>query len=632
MNALGLVAITWILLAPPDQGLSCSIQAQPKPAVPEAKPVAAGPSANVRNSPEAPKTAQERAAETLDFLIGAAGQLADVERRAITQASLGSAISLKDRKQGLELLKQAFLSVDARLHSDQKRAMDARTQELEHARLEKLKSDILRRISMIDGAVGLRLELETRKPSQDSAPKGPVPAFAARQGQAQAMMAAAYEALERDPLQAAEIARQSLSFGIAPWMTDFLLRLRLRQPAAADRVYESAFSMAVAFNPPSVDDLLVLTGFVFPGFFGLTRATDVPNTLRAQRFLGAIADGLRGIALAGGGGTQPGSLQAMRSVLAVQRMIPLYQTYRPDLLGGVTAMLERAGRTVSDGLRPKFDAGESGGADVAGASLGLLNAAETAPNAEARDMLLGQAAQTFAEQGELEKARQAALGISGAAIRERTLEEAAVTATQATLSAGNIDRARIYARQIQQVKPHIEQLILIANRYAQDGDRDRAAMVLSEAGNLVRGLEAGLDKIELGFSLASASLQADPARAADLFQSAVNSINRLSQGVKPAEGSGAGTEWAKSRIDTGVRGALEAGFAQWARTDFDDALLISGGLAAPEYRILAQAAACRTVMAASAQAEKSYTDVKPAFRGGSGASKGKNPRKRPESD
>lgn len=560
------------------------------------RPAATQPAEKDKSAPEG-SSVQERAWETLEYLVTLASNLKEPETRALGLAAIGSSMALKDQARGLELLKSAYLSLDRILDAKKQGPIDARAQAELKERVENLRAEILRQISMIDGAAGAQLSgrtqpevAGTQMASGDRSRRN----LAVQYEQSRALMQAAYELLPTDPARAMYLAQQTLVFGIPGWLSDFLTQLRQRQPGLADELYESAFNMITQGNQPSADGLVVLAGYVFPGYFGDGRVREGINTVRAQRFLGAMAAGLAAPRALEGNPDPQRNYQALRQYVMIQRLMPLFQQFRPDLVASLRTLLENASR-ASDEFRPKLEA-QPVNPSPDNFTPSLLEEAERAPNAQERDAILAQAALSLAEQGEFEAARQIVLRIANPRLREATLEKAADTSTLAAVNKGDLERARTTAGLVKDPSRRVDLLTLVGSRLVQEGENDRAAIVLTEAQGLIRPMDPNVEKVRLLFGVGGAYLRVDEGRAMELFQSSVGVINRLSEQIV-APNSSAAAHSPGGGDARALRQLLDASFGLWARASFDSALMVSSGLKNAVYRIVAQAAICRPVLA-----------------------------------
>lgn len=559
------------------------------------------PRAQNDNSSSKSPIEQERAGETLEYLAAMAKNLQKPETKAICLAALGSTYAIKDRSRGLGLLKNAYLVVDGLLDRAPDGSADARVRTIVRERVNQLRTQILRQISMIDGTVGSELAARASRGSGSPTVKED-PAYSGRIAQyqqSQALMQAAYELLPTDPQRATSLVQQSLLFGVPGWLHDFLMQLRQREPALADQLYGMAFSVATRTNPPSLDALTVLTGYVFPGFFTEASTRRGVDAVRAQQFLSAMAGAL-GAAATGIPSESPHRYQILRHYAIIQRLLPLFQQYRPDLAPALRSLLQAASAASTSELRPKLELSQGTSATASNFAQELFAEAEKATSSDARDAILSQAALLIAHQGDFERAHQIILRIVSAKLREETLEKAAHAATLTALSQGDFDRATLYTREIKRVRGRVESLVLIGNRLVQAGDNDQAALVLNEAQSLIRPLEARLEKAQLSFILAGAYLRLDVEPGTELLQAGIQVVNRISEAFESAGRSAVELEQERHRVDSALRQSLDTAFGMLARASFDHAMSVSTGLNKLEYRIIAQAAACRSALGTSA--------------------------------
>jgi hypothetical protein len=407
-----------------------------------------------------------------------------------------------------------------------------------------------------------------------------------------------------------------------------LIQLRLRDEAAANRVFDAAVDrLAIGFTDPSEGQVLASYLFMpgrIVGASGGARALAVgiqtpalattpaeSDPVRTQRFLSVMQRILLSMPVPAttASPTQTSPAQTTQEFIALAASLANgFKQYTPDLWPPVELRLYQlmpalvpvaADSRIPAPAREKVNTGQAVGADEEELNRlyveGLEEAAEKAQDPIARKLAFMQAALATAPE-DLARGRQLADRISEDELRRQVISFLAYRAALQHLERGQVDEAVKLAVEAQPVQ-HAIILITAAQRTRathSDGNqaqalsrRLRALDFLTDAEKILsrNDLPAGLH-VRLGLVAALAPL--DAPRAFEVFDQAITAINKDGS-FDPADNSApriadltVTTPALLPRIRSGY--GLRDAVSPLAQTDFEGVILAAKKLSAPSIR------------------------------------------------
>jgi hypothetical protein len=544
----------------------------------------------------------QRALDTLQYLASLVGGFRNPEQQIIGYAVIAEALVLPDRDKARQYLRRAYATLEKlEANPGDTGPLNARTTAAKKTQWRELRNELLSRIQRIDPALARELtHTPDKKPSSpEPDPAGTQRRRASQKLQAAALMSQAVHMLETDPAAAVARAEQSLALGIAPGISAFLIRLQQRDPALADQLFTMAFTTATRIVPPEMGDLLALATYVFPSVFQ-ARQQRPTDPARARLFLQALATSLLNAPwLDNPSGDQTLYYQAAQQYLVVQRLLPMYERFAPNLMDDLNQILDQVMGSVPGRFQNKLITASQSSDPVDA----LTRNAENETDSRQRDQIYAQAAVVAAGHGDVARAQQLSHRIINPQLRQDTDEQIIYVGTQATIDKEQWDQARKLAMTARDPITRADLLIQAGSRLVEQKQPEPAASMLNQAYTVLMPLDPSEDKARYLFTMATTMLEAEPLRVAEIAQAGVAVLNKL---------SAAKNDDAKTHTDVGVpltprhiRQQLEVSFSQLGHADFERAISISMQLQNLEQRVIAQAASCREALLGQARTTQS---------------------------
>ena len=534
----------------------------------------------------------QRVLDTLHYLASLIPSFRNPERQVIGYAAIGEALAVVDRDEARRVFLQAFRALEKLRQSDEKEtgSSDPRAAKRREKRRRELRNELFRTIQRVNPALARQLaDRERARPDQGADVKSNRRRPITDRQRATQMVIEALQLLDRDPVAAVQLANQSLAVGISPLLSRFLSRLRQRDPALAEQLFQAAFLTALEENPLRFDDLLPLISYALPLVNRVgDRARSDPA--RARQLLGALLAALANDPrLENPGENQWIYARAARQFIIIQRLLPLYQRYAPDLIDDLHELMDRVSATLPSKYQSKLSSPTSQRDPVEA----LVEQAERTTDTRLRDELYAQAAIMAAQAGNMGRARLLIDRIHGAEARQKAKQQVALAGAEAALDAE--DWTGFHAL-VGAVKDPFRRAALLIRAADHARSKDQSAWALAflgEAEKVLKPLEPSEQKVTHLFDLVAVMIDAEPARAFDVAQAAAGTLNKLqkrSQRDRPPVENGA------PMTPRSIRRRLTATFGRLAEIDFERSLFVATQLQNVEQRIVAQAAICRQML------------------------------------
>jgi hypothetical protein len=409
-----------------------------------------------------------------------------------------------------------------------------------------LRREVLTTVSKLDPLFALELaksmETETseaEEPRKDEDSDALTWRRARGSERSQALAALADLLLEKDPPSAAEAAAAALSEGVTQPLVQFLMRLRQKDPARADRLFLQAVHTTTRQVPARLYELIPLGSYLTQEWalpIRLSAGGPPPpiNPIHAARYLSVLLDSLaQHVEIALNPALAPASPQwdwftapsdLYRILTAIRPHVQQYLPERAPLVEGlltqITAKLPaQAQAEVETAQAKRTLSPEERIAD-------LLRQAERTKDAEERDELLFRALLQALSEGRFETAATLAPRLSDVTQRVEVSDYVFYQWAERALSEGDVETARRRASEVN----NPERLAALFSRMARHLDaqkeRETALLLLQEAESRVRRTSASPEKARALLLIVEALLPLDADRAFDVFAHAIDPLNR----------------------------------------------------------------------------------------------------------
>lgn len=174
----------------------------------------------------------------------------DLFTRVNTLSGLANALWKDDQP----FARQLFLKGFEAINLDESTVSDGTDPDVQKEKLGFLRNTLIARAARCDP--DLAAQLITSFLQSDNSESG-------RLNSSRSTLFAARAVLESSPKKAVELAERGLRFGVGKEMRDFLFRLRLRDPVAADRLFASVLNRLTAEPFVDANVLMHLGGYVY---------------------------------------------------------------------------------------------------------------------------------------------------------------------------------------------------------------------------------------------------------------------------------------------------------------------------------------------------------------------------------
>jgi tetratricopeptide (TPR) repeat protein len=445
--------------------------------------------------------------------------------------------------------------------------------------------------------------------------------------------------VEREPATAADLAERSLSDGISFQLQSLLIQLRLRDEAAASRVFEAAVNrLATGFAHPS--EVQILTSYLFTpgrvlgsggGTMPLAVSTQTPalastpaesDPALTRRFLSVMQRILLSMPAPA---TTTTPAQSAREFVALSASLANgFRRYAPDLwppveLRSAQLMPElapmMADRHMPVSSRELVNAGHAAGVDEKELNRlyveGLEEAAEKERDPIARKLAFMQAALATAPE-DLERARRLAGKIDEDELRGQLVSFLVYRAALQHLERGRLEESVKLAGEARPVQRAII-LITVAQRTTAArgaGSREQALSRRMRALDYLTEAEKVLSRdntpaaLRLRLGLVAALAPLDAQRAFEVFGAAITAINQDGS-FDPADNSApriVEMAWGAPSLLSGIRSGygFRDAVTTLARTDFDGVVMAATKLSVPAVRGTCMMEIARSILTTNA--------------------------------
>lgn len=410
-----------------------------------------------------------------------------------------------------------------------------------------LRREILEKVAKLDPtlATDLARSIETEKEVQQtpSVPKGEKP-LAARSVErtrgserAQTLLGLANSLLEQDPKQAADAAAAILSEGIPQPFIQFLMRLRQKDRALADALFDKALRAVFRNNPPLLSELLVLGSYVhqdlqLPIRHSIGGPTPPVNPAQVASYLNAL---IEAIGMAAQAVSNPAVAPAVieRDLYARPQMLrailinirPHVTEFIPNHLVTLDALIGQLSVNLPP-EQPHLPPAESQRTLPPEERLNeLLQRAERA-TPEEHDELLFQAVRAAVGEGRWDLALATVPKINDLRLRTELSDYVHYSRVQRAIRDEDLETARQSARELNNPERFTLAFISIARWLAEQKEKDQALAALQEAEAKIKRLPTSAEKARSLLQIAEATLSLDTERTFDSLGAVVDVLNR----------------------------------------------------------------------------------------------------------
>jgi hypothetical protein len=410
---------------------------------------------------------------------------------------------------------------------------------------DKLRQEILAKVSKLDPtfAIELAKSVEVEKRESEELQKEATSEVLDRRRatgseRARALMNLANLLLEKDPESAAEAAAAVLSEGVTQPFVQFLMRLRQKDPARADRLFLQALQTTTRNVPPRLYELIPLGSYVasewrLPMRFSVGGEPPPVNPSNAARYLSVLLDSLaQYVEIAVNPALASGLARAdwftgpreLHHILTAIR--PHVQEYLPDRVPLVDALLNQLAIQQSAQPRVEVETAEAGRTRSPEERFThLLQRAERTRDVEERDALLFQAISQALSDGKFETAASVVPRLSDLTQRAEVSDYVYYTWAERALSDGDLETARRSASEVNNPERLAVLFGAIARRLEAQKDKETALLLLQEAATRIQRLPTSPEKGRALMLLVEALLPLDADRAFEMFAYAISSLN-----------------------------------------------------------------------------------------------------------
>jgi len=408
---------------------------------------------------------------------------------------------------------------------------------------DQLRREILAKVGRLDPlfakelAESLEIEKSEREePEQD--PEARNMRRAVGSERAQALMNVAHLLLEKDPKSAADAAAAALQEGVTQRFVMFLMRLRAKDPALADQLFNQALQTIARHTPARLYELIPLGSYVaadwqLPIRLGVGSEPPPVNPTTAARYLSVLLEALvHHVEIALNPTLTPGFAQAdwFTSLQDLYRILVNLRTpvqhYLPDRAALVEGLLNQLAFTLPPRTQVEVHAEEQRRTLSPEEKIAdLLRQAERTSDAEERDALLFEAIFEATRIGHFETAAGLVPRLSDVKQRADIADLVHYQWAERALEKGDLETARRAALELN----HPERLVLmcssLARRLEEQKESEAALALLQEAESRIRRLPPSIEKARALILLAKAFLPLESDRAFEVFAQATGLLN-----------------------------------------------------------------------------------------------------------
>jgi hypothetical protein len=399
------------------------------------------------------------------------------------------------------------------------------------------------------------------------------------------LMSAAMQVVEREPQQAMAFAQMSVALGISSNLARLLTLMRTVDAERADLLFSNA--VARLEESPTIE----LTELHTLGSFVVSVVNSSPRLpLARQLVIRFLNLALNRMSTFGMSSPEMTNRDESAAYFVGRQLTELVTRYLPERAGQLRRDLGDAAVAANEvgtyeSLSEPIELGPRAPGDIARA------ASEATDKAEC-DSLWARAALEWLARGDIREAREAALGITNEATRDRVLAQI----IRRCSSEKRIEDALELSRRVSDISLRSDMVVILANAALASRDETRAAELLNEAASYSAKAPM-VDRARSLIRIAGGFAAFDDLRAFDILQSgikAINDTNKRQQDQKDEPASSTKSNGPRYvALDDLNSASLGRTLAALATSDFDRALGLAQQLSVQDASIEAQLAVCR---------------------------------------
>ncbi len=477
-----------------------------------------------------------------------------------------------------------------------------------------LRQQILAKVGRLDPLFAAELaksleieESEREEPDQDQEARNMRRAVGPER--TQALLSVATLLLEKDPKSAADTAAAALQEGVTQSFVMFLMRLRAKDPALADQLFDQALRTIARRTPARLYELIPLGSYVaadwqLPIRLGVGSEPPPVNPTTAARYLSVLLEALAHLVeIALNPTLAPGLAQAdwfttPRDLyrILVNLRAPVQQ-YLPDRAALVDGLLNQLALTLSTRTQAEIHAEEQRRTLSPEEKIAdLLRHAERTSSAEERDALLFEAILEATRVEHFETAADLVPRLSDVKQRADVADFVYYHWAKRALEKGDLETARRTALELNNPERLVLMCGSLARRLEERKESEAALALLQEAEARIRPLPSSIEKARALILLAEAFLPLESDRAFEVFAQATGLLNRnRADALTEVVGANFQINFKGTGIVMGIgerdlMPMLERVVAAMTATDSARTLMLLSALESPPLRLIAHIA------------------------------------------
>ena len=367
---------------------------------------------------------------------------------------------------------------------------------------------------------------------------------------ADALLAIAENLLASDTKRAATVAAHSLQDGLSQRFRLFLTRLRAKDRAASDVLFEAAIREVSAQHPGRLFDVLILWDYAyqpqhfhFNGIVWRRENNSLPHdTSQAHKrsvlafALTAIVENLQQLPARADATVDRNLAQTQLETLhsVIQQVLPSMQVDWPRGISDLQQAVVRVEQELrAMGLGPPTPPPISDGDSIVSEIERRLEKAEAASQGDMRDGLYLEIAFKYLELEEYEKGKAIAAKIDDLERRAMIVEPLNFGLAAELVEKGKLQDALTIANQLKTPELRIGSLARIGQAFVEAGDSQSGLQTLSSAQSLASKSDPSIEVAVSALRIAAAFSKTDPIRVSELLTLAIQMTNKMKQDETP---------------------------------------------------------------------------------------------------
>lgn len=431
----------------------------------------------------------QNALQTLSYLKQSINDIDTIPDRVRVLLEIADSLWVADQEQAREVFRQSFARA-----VEFEDAVDDKQRKLTQG---ELRSTVITRIAKRDPSLADTL---VRSATTKTTTQG-ADAFGRLYGRAtqrsEALVQAASQMLESDAKKAAELASLAASEGLSQDLRLFLLKLRAKDSAAADALFEIAFQSAMMRHPKEMIEALFIWDYAFQrntiylgqvAWFRGTRDTQYAATLAVKKRVLAFAfDAVReNVQLSLEESETDAAVTRERNVVlhsVAAQILPDIEKYMPDVFPVLKTNLQKLGEDLNSvGRKPPTPPEPIPQSAAIDDSVNrLVERAVRAAGSQARDGLYARAVLKLYLNGEYERAIDLARKIDNSSLALTLTEPIKFDRSGELISRGELDSVADVARSIETLELRAAVLARLGYAYFVAKKPAQAGDILTEA-------------------------------------------------------------------------------------------------------------------------------------------------------